>query len=85
MARLVPGADGVIPVPVKTRVELAAGAPTCARALRRSRRKPMGVYPILAQRYGQQHGAAVVMLVMTVLSFFSISLVLHLVVGNPVA
>ncbi|MDF3854562.1 hypothetical protein ACDP63_11850 [Paracoccus sp. P2] len=45
----------------------------------------MGVYPILAQRYGQQHGAAVVMLVMTVLSFFSISLVLHLVVGNPVA
>src|SRR5690606_17178621 len=25
LARLVPGADGVIPVPVKTRVELAAG------------------------------------------------------------
>lgn len=43
----------------------------------------MGIYPILAQRYGQQRGAAVVMLVMTVLSFFSISLVLHLVVGNP--
>jgi len=44
----------------------------------------MGIYPILAQRYGQQRGAAVVMLVMTVLSFFSISLVLHLVVGNSV-
>lgn len=43
----------------------------------------MGIYPILAQRYGQQRNAAVVMLVMTVLSFFSISLVLHLVAGNP--
>ncbi|RDW11907.1 AEC family transporter [Paracoccus thiocyanatus] len=44
----------------------------------------MGIYPILAQRYGQQQGAALAMLVMTVLSFFSISLVLHLLVGNSV-
>lgn len=41
----------------------------------------MRIYPILAQRYGQQKGAAVAMLVMTVLSFFSISLVLQLLVG----
>ncbi|SFY45901.1 hypothetical protein SAMN04244548_05407 [Paracoccus pantotrophus] len=44
----------------------------------------MGIYPILAQRYGQQQGAALAMLVMTVLSFFSISLVLHLLVGNSI-
>lgn len=38
----------------------------------------MGIYPILAQRYGQKGGAAVIMLVMTVLSFFSISMFLRL-------
>ncbi len=37
---------------------------------------PMGIYPILAQRYGQQTVAALAMLVMTVLSFFTISALL---------
>jgi len=34
---------------------------------------PMGIYPILAQRYGQQNAAALVMLIMTGLAFFTIS------------
>lgn len=33
-----------------------------------------GIYPIIAQRYGEEESAALAMLVMTVLSFFSISL-----------
>lgn len=43
----------------------------------------MGIYPILAQRYGQQNAAALVMLVMTGLSFFSISTVLWLLDAVP--
>lgn len=38
----------------------------------------MGIYPILAQRYRQQRIAALAMLMMTALSFFSISAVLGL-------
>lgn len=34
---------------------------------------PMSIYPILAQRYGQQDAASLVMLAMTALSFFTIS------------
>lgn len=44
---------------------------------------PMGIYPVLAQRYGQQSAAALVMLVMTGLSFFSISAVLWLLEAVP--
>lgn len=40
----------------------------------------MGVYPILAQQYGQAERAAIAMLVMTVLSFFSISAFLLLLI-----
>jgi hypothetical protein len=43
----------------------------------------MSVYPILAQRYGQQRIAALAMLVMTGLSFFSISAVLGLLKVLP--
>lgn len=39
----------------------------------------MGIYPILAQRYGVGQVAAVAMLAMTVLSFFTISAALWLV------
>lgn len=39
----------------------------------------MGVYPILAQQYGQAERAAIAMLVMTLLSFFSISALLLLI------
>lgn len=38
----------------------------------------MGIYPVLAQRYGQAGSAALTMLLMTLLSFLSISLVLRL-------
>ncbi len=39
----------------------------------------MGIYPILAQRYGQEDNAALAMLVMTVMSFFTISAMLFLI------
>jgi hypothetical protein len=43
----------------------------------------MGIYPILAQRYRQQRTAALAMLMMTGLSFFSISAVLGLLKALP--
>jgi hypothetical protein len=43
----------------------------------------MGIYPILAQRYRQQRIAALAMLMMTGLSFFSISAVLGLLKALP--
>lgn len=43
----------------------------------------MGIYPILAQRYRQHRTAAVAMLMMTGLSFFSISVVLGLLAALP--
>lgn len=43
----------------------------------------MGIYPILAQRYHQQRIAALAMLMMTGLSFFSISAVLGLLKALP--
>jgi malonate transporter and related proteins len=39
----------------------------------------MGIYPILAQRYGQQGVAALSMFLMTLLSFFTISILLLLI------
>lgn len=44
---------------------------------------PMSIYPILAQRYGEQDGASLVMLLMTGLSFFSISGALWLLEAVP--
>ena len=44
---------------------------------------PMSIYPILAQRYGEQDGASLVMLVMTGLSFFTISGLLWLLEAVP--
>lgn len=44
---------------------------------------PMGIYPILAQRYGEENAAALAMLVMTALSFFTISVVLWLLGAGP--
>ncbi|MEF2071473.1 AEC family transporter [Consotaella aegiceratis] len=43
----------------------------------------MTIYPILAQRYGQQNSAALAMLLMTGASFFTISAVLWLVTAGP--
>ncbi len=43
----------------------------------------MGIYPILAQRYGQQNSAALAMFVMTGVSFFSISAFLWLLESAP--
>ena len=43
----------------------------------------MGIYPILAQRYRRQRTAALAMLMMTGLSFFSISAVLGLLKALP--
>lgn len=40
---------------------------------------PMAIYPVLAQRFGQEGEAALAMFVMTVLSFASMSLVMALV------
>ena len=39
----------------------------------------MGIYPILAQRFGQERNAALAMFAMTALSFVTISAALHLV------
>jgi hypothetical protein len=36
----------------------------------------MGIYPIIAQQYGEGRVAAMAMLVMTLLSFFTVSAVL---------
>lgn len=44
----------------------------------------MGIYPILAGRYGQQDVAALAMLVMTVLSFVTVSLILRMLDSIPV-
>jgi hypothetical protein len=43
----------------------------------------MSIYPILAQSYGQQRTAALALLMMTGLSFFSISAALALLKGLP--
>ena len=42
---------------------------------------PMGIYPILAQRYGVERVAAVAMLATTLLSFFTISVALWWILG----
>jgi malonate transporter and related proteins len=60
-------------------VGFAAADATLAKAMIILAAMPtMGIYPILAQRYGQQNDAAMAMLVMTGVSFFSISAVLWL-------
>ncbi|AUH64116.1 AEC family transporter [Paracoccus zhejiangensis] len=41
----------------------------------------MAIYPILAQRYGEDQSASLAMLVMTALSFLSISAVLAILIG----
>lgn len=41
----------------------------------------MAIYPILAQRYGQEQDASLAMLLMTVLSFITISAVLAMTIG----
>jgi hypothetical protein len=43
----------------------------------------MSIYPILAQRYHQQRSAALALLMMTGLSFFSISVALALLKALP--
>lgn len=60
-------------------VGMAVGDPQLATAAVILASMPtMGIYPVLAQRYGQSDSAALTMLLMTLLSFLSISLVLRL-------
>ena len=62
----------------------AAADPGLARAVVvMAAMPPMSIYPILAQRYGQQDAAALVMLAMTGLSFFTVSAVLWLLGAVP--
>ncbi|MCB1352717.1 MAG: AEC family transporter [Rhodobacteraceae bacterium] len=68
-------------------VGLGPGNPDLARAAILNAAMPAaGIYPILAQRYGEEARAALAMLVMTVLSFFTMSAVMLILgLGVPAA
>jgi predicted permease len=78
------GVPGIIAKPI----ELLAGIPVADQrladaAVLLAAMPAMGIYSILTQRYRQQRTAALAMLMMTALSFFSISAVLGLLKALP--